>query len=50
VYRNGVLTVPRHARVNMNSRFDYFKMGLYRNTEATSTAVLWVDGVRVTAP
>jgi hypothetical protein len=50
VYRNGALTVPRHARVNMNSRFDYFKMGLYRNTEATSTAVLWVDGVRVTAP
>jgi len=50
MYRNGVLTVPRHARANMNSRLDYLKMGLYRAAEATSTAVMWADGMRVTAP
>jgi hypothetical protein len=50
VYRNGVLTVPRHARANMNSDADYLKMGLYRNTQETSTAVMWADGMRITAP
>jgi hypothetical protein len=50
VYRNGVLTVPRHARTNMNSKFDYLKVGIYRDSAATSTAGLWLDGVRVTAP
>jgi hypothetical protein len=50
VYRNGVLAVPRHPRANMNSDFNYLKMGLYRDGRATSTAVLWADGMRVTAP
>jgi hypothetical protein len=50
VYRNGVLTVPRHARANMNSRFNFLKMGLYRSRDATTTAVMWADGLRVTAP
>jgi hypothetical protein len=50
VYRNGVLTVPRHARANMNSDTDYLKLGLYRDVKATATAVMWADGLRVTAP
>jgi Polysaccharide lyase len=51
VYRDGVLAVPRHARANMNSGFDYLKLGLYRDGHSTrSTAVMWADGVLITAP
>lgn len=50
VYRNGVLTVPRHARDNMSSRSNYLKMGIYRDARETTTAVMWQDGLRVTAP
>jgi hypothetical protein len=50
VYRDGVLTVPRHARANMNSGFNYLKMGLYRDSRQKATAVMWADRFRVTAP
>jgi hypothetical protein len=50
VYRNGDLTVPRHARANMNSDVDYLKMGLYRSAQESSTAVMWANGMRITAP
>ena len=50
VYRNGVLAVPRHARDNMSSRSNYLKMGIYRDPRETTTAVMWQDGLRVTAP
>jgi hypothetical protein len=50
VHRNGVRAVPRHRRANMNSGHDYLKMGLYRDGHAKSTAVMWADGMRVTAP
>jgi hypothetical protein len=50
VYQNGELVVPRHARSSMSSDRDYLKMGIYRAKSERSDAVLWVDGVRVTAP
>ena len=50
VYRNGVLAVPMHPRVNMESGSNYLKTGIYRDGDATATAVLWSSGVRVTAP
>ena len=50
VYRNGVLAVPRHARDNMSSRSNYLKMGIYRDSSETTTAVMWQDGLRVIAP
>jgi Polysaccharide lyase len=50
VYRNGALAVPMHARANMVDNSNYLKMGLYRDDTASATAVLWVDGLRVTAP
>lgn len=50
VYRNGALAVPVHARVNMVDRSDYLKLGLYRDDTAIATAVMWADGLRITAP
>lgn len=50
VYRNGAVAVPMHARANMVDHSDYLKMGIYRDDTATATAVMWADGMRVTAP
>ncbi|MCV2490834.1 polysaccharide lyase [Geodermatophilus sp. YIM 151500] len=51
VYRNGVLTVPRHPRATMNSKYDYLKMGLYRDGKGPKpTAVMLADRFRITAP
>ncbi len=50
VFRNGALAVPMHPRVNMESHSNYLKMGIYRDYRATTTAVMWADGMRVTAP
>jgi hypothetical protein len=50
VYRNGALAVARHPRVNMSDGHSYLKMGIYRSRTERTTAVLWQDGLRVTAP
>lgn len=50
VWRNGVRTVPLHSRANMDSATNYLKTGLYRDVHEKLTAVMWVDGLRVTAP
>jgi hypothetical protein len=50
VYRNGAVAVPMHARANMVDHSDYLKMGFYRDDPASATAVMWADGMRVTAP
>jgi Polysaccharide lyase len=50
VFRDGVLAVPRHPRANLSGHSDYFKMGIYRDVRATSTAVMWADGLRITGP
>jgi hypothetical protein len=50
VYRNGAVAVPMHARANMVDNSDYLKMGFYRDDRASATAVMWADGMRVTAP
>jgi hypothetical protein len=50
VWRNGIKTVPLHVRANMDSATNYLKTGLYRDVHEKATAVMWVDGLRVTAP
>jgi hypothetical protein len=50
VYRNGVVAVPRHPRASMIDHSNYLKMGIYRDWNAEPTAVMWADGLRVTAP
>jgi hypothetical protein len=50
VYRDGVKTVPLHSRVNMTSESNYLKLGIYRDHREKSTAIMWADGVRITAP
>ena len=50
VHQNGDLVVPRHNRATMSSDSCYLKQGIYRSSSETSTAVVWQDGMRVTAP
>jgi hypothetical protein len=50
VYQNGALVVPRHQRATLSQGPCYLKQGIYRSSAETSTAVVWQDGLRVTAP
>lgn len=50
VHQNGALAVPRHSRATMSSDSSYLKQGIYRSSSESSTAVVWQDGLRVTAP
>lgn len=50
VYEDGTLVVAKHPRRTMSSASAYLKTGIYRDVRETSTAVLWQDGFRVTAP
>jgi Polysaccharide lyase len=50
VYQDGALVVPKHSRPTMSSSSCYLKQGIYRSASETSTAVVWQDGLRVTAP
>ena len=50
VYQDGELVVPRHARASMSSDSNYLKMGIYRASIERSTAIIWQDGLQVTAP
>lgn len=48
-WENGKLTVPRHDRQTMTSSENYLKHGIYRS-RSSQTAVVWLDGLRVTGP
>jgi hypothetical protein len=50
VYQDGRLVVPKHSRPTMSSSSSYLKQGIYRSASETSTAVVYEDGLRVTAP
>ena len=50
VYQDGKLVVGRHSRKTMASDVGYLKTGIYRDAREQATAVLWQDGLRVTAP
>lgn len=47
---DGVRTGAVHRAPNMASGRSYLKTGIYRDARETSTAVVWQDGLRVTAP
>ncbi|WP_214364591.1 polysaccharide lyase [Pseudonocardia sp. H11422] len=49
-WENGVQTVERYARATMSSDENYLKMGIYRGNADSSTAEVWIDGPRVSAP
>jgi len=50
VYQDGKLVVGRHSRKTMAGEVGYLKTGIYRDAGERATAVLWQDGLRVTAP
>ncbi|MCV2491519.1 polysaccharide lyase [Geodermatophilus sp. YIM 151500] len=50
VWQDGELVVERHARANMTTERNYLKMGIYRAKQERSTAIVWQDGLRITAP
>jgi len=47
---NGVKSPSIHRDATMASSSNYLKMGIYRDSVETNTAILWHDGLRVTAP
>ena len=47
---NGVKQPGVHRHPNMAGSSNYLKMGIYRDANETSTAVVWQDGLRITAP
>lgn len=47
---NGVKSPGVHRYPNMASAENYLKTGVYRDPKETVTAVVWQDGLRVTAP
>ncbi len=47
---NGVKSPQVHRYPTMASAKNYLKMGVYRDAKETATAVVWQDGLRVTAP
>lgn len=47
---NGMKTPFVHRYPNMASTKNYLKMGVYRDAAETATAIVWQDGLRVTAP
>lgn len=48
-WENGVRTVPRYSRATMIDDENYLKQGIYREADG-STAVVWLDGLRITGP
>lgn len=50
VYQDGKRVVAKHSRRTMGSAVGYLKTGVYRDAQERSTAVLWQDDLRVTAP
>ncbi len=48
-WENGVQTVPKTNRATMSSSSNYMKSGLYRGPDS-STSIVYLDGLRVTAP
>jgi hypothetical protein len=50
VWQDGQLVLRRHRRANMTTDSNYLKMGIYRASTERSTAIIWQDGLRVTAP
>jgi Polysaccharide lyase len=48
-WENGVQTVPRYSRRTMRDDESYLKQGIYRESDG-STAVVWLDGLRITGP
>lgn len=50
VFQDGKLVTPRHSRVTMAGTSLYLKQGIYRDPVERSTATVWHDGLRITAP
>ncbi|HVL83499.1 MAG TPA: heparin lyase I family protein [Pseudonocardia sp.] len=49
-WENGVQTVQRHTRATMSSAENYFKLGIYRGNDDSSTAEVLFDDFSVFAP
>lgn len=49
-WADGLLALPRYNRPTMTTESSYLKQGIYRDTSAAGTQVVWHDGLRVTAP
>jgi hypothetical protein len=49
-WENGIQTVPKTNRATMSSEENYLKQGIYRDADDSGTSVVWLTGLKVSAP